>query len=150
MNNVTDESLVALVGAGVGPDLEHLEFRGESAYFQFNCWCFSVVVVASSPSYSAWIVLLIFGVYPLVSIWVGCHQGAVLPEGVVVCCLCASVLVLRLVWCGRVGCMRVTELGFLRVFSKCVLGELGLLLSVDSVDHYLVNLMCVVVCGVQG
>jgi len=34
MNNITDESFVALAGAGVGPGLEHLEFRCESAYFQ--------------------------------------------------------------------------------------------------------------------
>jgi len=36
MDKVTDGSLVALAVAGVGPGLEHLEFRGESPDFQFN------------------------------------------------------------------------------------------------------------------
>jgi len=49
MDNVTDGGLLALVGAGVGPALEHLDFHGESAYFQFNSWCFSVIVYTSSP-----------------------------------------------------------------------------------------------------
>jgi len=31
----------------------------------------------------------------------------------------------------------------------CVLGELGLLLSVDGEDHDLMNLLCVVVCDAQ-
>jgi len=41
MNKLTDGGLLALAGAGVGPGLEHLEFRGESPDFQFNsCCCF--------------------------------------------------------------------------------------------------------------
>jgi len=49
MNKVTDGGLLALAGAGVGPVLEHLEFRRESPDFQFHSWCFSVVVVTSYP-----------------------------------------------------------------------------------------------------
>jgi len=50
---------------------------------------------------------------------VGCYQGAVLLESVVfVCCMCSSVLMLMLVHCTWVGCMRVTELGILCVFGK--------------------------------
>jgi len=47
MNKFTDGGLLALAGAGVGPGLEHLEFRSESADFEFNSWCFSVVVFTS-------------------------------------------------------------------------------------------------------
>jgi len=61
MNKITDGGLLALAGAGVGPGLEHLEFFGESADFEFNSWCFSVVVFTSYPPCSVLIVLLIFG-----------------------------------------------------------------------------------------
>jgi len=45
--------------------------------------------------------------------------------------------------------MRVTELGILRALCMCVLGELGLFLSVDGENHDLMNLVCVVVCDAQ-
>jgi len=61
MNKVTDGGLLALAGAGVGPGLEHLEFRSASSDFQFNSLCFSVVVFTSASSSSVLIVLLIFG-----------------------------------------------------------------------------------------
>jgi len=95
MSKVTDGGLLALAGAGVGPGLEHLEFFGESAYFEFNSWCFSLVVALPPLSSSALIVLLIFWVHVLVSNWVGSYQGAVLPESVFFC-LYASVLTVRL------------------------------------------------------
>jgi len=47
MNKITDGGLLALAGAGVGPGLEHLEFCGVSPDFEFNSWCFSVVVFTS-------------------------------------------------------------------------------------------------------
>jgi len=81
---------------------------------------------------------------------VGCYQGAVLPESVVfVCFLCSSVLMLMLVQCNWVRCMRVTELGILCAFWMCVLGERVLGLSVDSENLDLMNLVCVVVCDAQ-
>jgi len=49
MNKVTDGGLLALAGAGVGPGLEHLEFRGVSSDFEFNFWYFSVVVFTYLP-----------------------------------------------------------------------------------------------------
>jgi len=49
MNQITDGGLLALAGAGVGPCLEHLEFRGTSADFLFNSSCFSFVVFTSFP-----------------------------------------------------------------------------------------------------
>jgi len=49
MDKVTDGGLLALAGAGVGPCLEHLEFRGTSADFLFNSLCFSFVVFTSFP-----------------------------------------------------------------------------------------------------
>jgi len=58
MNKITDGGLVALAGAGVGPGLEHLELRCESADFEFNSWCFSVVIFTSYPSCSVLIFLL--------------------------------------------------------------------------------------------
>jgi len=61
IDKITAGGLVALAGAGVGPGLEHLEFRGASAYFQFNSWCFWVVVFTSYPPWSVLIVLLILG-----------------------------------------------------------------------------------------
>jgi len=115
MNKVTDGGLVALAGAVVGPGLEHLEFRSELACFQFKSWWFSVVVVSSSPSNTALIVLLIsglsFGEYVG-----GLLSGGCSPRRCVFLCLCASVLILRLVECDRVWCMRVTELGILCAF----------------------------------
>jgi len=39
MVGVTDGGLLALAGAGVGPCLEHLEFRSESPDFQLNSLC---------------------------------------------------------------------------------------------------------------
>jgi len=83
MGKVTDGGLLALAGAGVGPGLEHLEFRSEAPDFQFNLWCFSVVVVTSYPPCSVLIVLWIFWVCLLVSNWVGCYQRALFPTGVV-------------------------------------------------------------------
>jgi len=47
VDKITDGGLLALAGAGVGPGLEHLEFRRESPHFEFNSWCFSVVVFTS-------------------------------------------------------------------------------------------------------
>jgi len=126
MNKVADGGLLALAGAGVGPCLEHLEVRSESADFQFNPWFFRWLFSLPPRSSSALIVLLIFWVYVWVSNRVGCYQGAVLPERVVfVCCMCSSVLMLMLVQCNWVGCMRVTELGILCAFWMRVLGELG-------------------------
>jgi len=49
VSTVTDGGLLTLAGAGVGPCLEHLEITGESADFEFNSWCFSVVVFTSFP-----------------------------------------------------------------------------------------------------
>jgi len=61
MNKITDVGLLALAGAGVGPGLEHLEVRGATADFEFNSWCFSVVVFTSYTPCSVLIVLLILG-----------------------------------------------------------------------------------------
>jgi len=149
MDKVTDGGLLALADAGVGPGLEHLEFYGESADVQFNSECFSLVVYTSSPFQFGVDRSVDFRVYLLASKWVRGYQVAVLPEGVVFCCLWASVLILRLVVCGRVWCTRVTELGVL--CALCMLGvdELGLLFSVDGENHCLMNVMCVVVCDAQ-
>jgi len=61
VDKITDRGLLALAGAGVGPGLEHLEFRSESPDFESNSWYFSVVVFTSALPSSALIVLLIFG-----------------------------------------------------------------------------------------
>jgi len=82
MDQVTDEGLLALAGAGVGPALEHLEFHRESPDFQFNSWCFSVVVLTSYPPLFGVDRSVDFRVSLLVSEWVGCYQGTVPPEGV--------------------------------------------------------------------
>jgi len=58
MDKVTDVGLLSLACAGVGPGLEHLEFRGESPDFQCSS-CFFSLVVFISPS--ALIMVLIFG-----------------------------------------------------------------------------------------
>jgi len=50
MDKITDGGLLALAGAGVGPGLEHLEFRSESPDFQFNSWCFAVAVYTFPPA----------------------------------------------------------------------------------------------------
>jgi len=61
MDQVTDEGLLALAGAGVGPCLEHLEFRRESPDFQCaSCW-FSLVAFIS-PLFAS-IMLLMSGFY---------------------------------------------------------------------------------------
>jgi len=52
--------------------------------------------------------------------------------------------------CDLVLCMRVTGLGALCAFWMCILGELGLLLSVGDENDFLTNRMFVVVCDAQG
>jgi len=49
MNNVTDGGLLALAGAGVGPGLEHLEFRGESPDFSVQFLLLFRWLVSFSP-----------------------------------------------------------------------------------------------------
>jgi len=123
----------------------------------------SHLILSSIPGALRWLLSLLplfqfgvgrsvdFLVYVLVSKWVGCYQGEVLPESVVfVCCMCSSVLMLMLVQCNRVGCMRVTELDILCAFWMRVLGQLGLLLSVNGQSHCLMNRVCVVVCDTQS
>jgi len=95
MNKVTDVGLLALAGAGVGPGLHHLEFRGVSPDFQLNFGCFLRVV---------FIVPLFcidhcveFRFFLLVSKVVSCYfRGEVSQKVYVLCYLCASVLSQRL------------------------------------------------------
>jgi len=95
MNKTTDGGLVALAGAGVGPGLEHLEFRRESP--DFSSVLSAVRLLFSLLPFQFCIDCSVdFLVYLLVSKWVGGYQVAVLPEGVVFCCEVASVLKVRL------------------------------------------------------